>query len=122
MDESGGTYVIRVTNYFLLGIFGGGLAAWCLTLLLSTPRGVADHGFSKIPEKVDSLRRDFASGSPGDADGDGMSDTWELSYQLAPANPATTPGVISITMDSPLCRNFRWAQILWGSGKRNRSH
>ncbi len=79
--------MIRITNYFLLGIFGGGIAAWCMTLLLSTPQGVADRGFSKIPEKVDSLGRDFASGSPGDADGDGMSDTWELSNQLDPADP-----------------------------------
>ena len=79
--------VIRVTNFFLLGILGGGLGAWAVTQFLRTgPAFEDDRAAVEIQMEEAPLRRDFTSGSPGDADGDGMSDSWELSYQLNPAD------------------------------------
>ena len=84
--------VIRLTNYFLFGILGGGLLAWMLSSL--------DKEDVQIPptisrsETVESQRKqggvmsaEALNSTSSDTDGDGIPNTWELSHSLDPNDP-----------------------------------
>lgn len=72
------------------------IAGWILTAIpdfFSLEVGLRDTTLVEkvmpfIEEKKTAPADRFLAGSPGDADGDGMSDTWETSYHLDPNDPA----------------------------------